>query len=368
MASLTPFLKQRFSDVNGNPLVGGKLFSYTAGTTTPRSTFTDQTGLVPNTNPVILDANGEANVWIGNGFYKFVLMNSVDVVQYTIDRVSVGTGGEIPTSDLAVDRFSGTGAQLIFTLSADPLAQVNTYVFINGVYQQKDTYTLAGTTLTFSEAPPLGTNNIEVSRGTAMAVGTIADAAITAPKIASGAVTTAKILNSAVTTEKLNDLSVTTSKINDLAVTTAKLADGSVTQAKRAALGQQISSTITFSSTSNVLADVTNATVTITTTGRPVFIGFTGEFSAQVTSFNVTASASLITGDFAILRGSTTIMQTRIAISATGATSVINTWGPGAVSHFDTPAAGTHTYKLQTRTDAGGTVTIGSMRMFAYEL
>jgi hypothetical protein len=41
---LSPLLRQRFFDSNGNPLAGGKLYSYAAGTTTPQSTYTDQSG------------------------------------------------------------------------------------------------------------------------------------------------------------------------------------------------------------------------------------------------------------------------------------------------------------------------------------
>ena len=61
-----------------------------------------------------------------------------------------------------VDRFSGNNSTTAFTLSSAPSSENNTYVFISGVYQQKDTYSISGTTLTFSAAPPTGTNNIEV--------------------------------------------------------------------------------------------------------------------------------------------------------------------------------------------------------------
>ena len=61
-----------------------------------------------------------------------------------------------------VDRFNGTGSQTAFTLSATPSTENNTSVYISGVYQQKDTYAVSGTTLTFSTAPPSGTGNIEV--------------------------------------------------------------------------------------------------------------------------------------------------------------------------------------------------------------
>ena len=58
--------------------------------------------------------------------------------------------------------FSGTGSQTIFTLGSDPGGAGNSaQVFIGGVYQQRNTYTIAGTTLTFNQAPVAGTNNIE---------------------------------------------------------------------------------------------------------------------------------------------------------------------------------------------------------------
>lgn len=71
----------------GAPLAGGKLYSYAAGTTTPKATYTDYTATVANTNPVILDANGEANIWL-DGNYKIVLNNSADVLQWSVDNLS----------------------------------------------------------------------------------------------------------------------------------------------------------------------------------------------------------------------------------------------------------------------------------------
>jgi hypothetical protein len=58
--------------------------------------------------------------------------------------------------------FSGTGSQTVFTLASDPGALGNSaQVYIGGVYQQRSTYTIGGTTLTFSSAPVSGTDNIE---------------------------------------------------------------------------------------------------------------------------------------------------------------------------------------------------------------
>lgn len=86
MAFLSPWPRVRFFDLNGNPLSGGKLFTYDAGTSTPKATYTDSSAGTPNTNPVILDAAGEANVWV-DGSYKFILKNSLDVTQWTVDNI-----------------------------------------------------------------------------------------------------------------------------------------------------------------------------------------------------------------------------------------------------------------------------------------
>lgn len=77
-----------------------------------------------------------------------------------------GTAGTV-----AVQRFSGTGSQTAFTLTTAPSGENNTQVYINGVYQQKDTYGVTGTTLTFSTAPPAGTDNIEVVTISTLALG-----------------------------------------------------------------------------------------------------------------------------------------------------------------------------------------------------
>ena len=88
MALLKGFFNQ-FLDDNGNPLSGGKLFSFQAGTTTLLNTFTDQSGTTANANPVILDSAGRASIWLGTSDnYKFVLYDSDDNLIDTIDNVT----------------------------------------------------------------------------------------------------------------------------------------------------------------------------------------------------------------------------------------------------------------------------------------
>jgi hypothetical protein len=76
---------------------------------------------------------------------------------------TVQTAGSTGTpTSITRQVFSGTGSQTIFTLASDPGGAGNSaQVFIGGVYQQRNTYTIAGTTLTFNQAPVAGTNNVE---------------------------------------------------------------------------------------------------------------------------------------------------------------------------------------------------------------
>ncbi len=90
MASLSPTPKLQFFGTDGLPLVGGKLYTYAAGTTTPLASYTDHTGVTANTNPVILDSAGEADVWLPETTaYKYVLKDADDVLLFTVDYVSV---------------------------------------------------------------------------------------------------------------------------------------------------------------------------------------------------------------------------------------------------------------------------------------
>lgn len=73
-AQLSPMFRQQWFTATGAVASGYKVCSYQAGTSTPLATYTDQTGTVANTNPVILDSTGSGNVWLLNRSYKLVLM------------------------------------------------------------------------------------------------------------------------------------------------------------------------------------------------------------------------------------------------------------------------------------------------------
>lgn len=92
-AAPMPLPEIQFLDQNGKPLVGAKVCTYAAGTSTPLSTYTDSTATTPNTNPVILDVYGRASIWVRQLAYKVVLRTGGDgtcstgVVQWSQDQI-----------------------------------------------------------------------------------------------------------------------------------------------------------------------------------------------------------------------------------------------------------------------------------------
>lgn len=102
-AQLLPNVIQKFFDSNGLPLSGGKLYSYQAGTTTPLATYTDETAVTPNANPVVLDSTGAASVWLSASAYKFVLKDSSDNVIRTVDNVSIINPASIDKTKIAAN-------------------------------------------------------------------------------------------------------------------------------------------------------------------------------------------------------------------------------------------------------------------------
>lgn len=90
MALLSPNPKQQFFNANGEPLVGGKIYTYEAGTSTPVATYQDASGTTANTNPIILDSRGMCNIWLLNTVsYKYVVKDANDTLIFTTDNIGV---------------------------------------------------------------------------------------------------------------------------------------------------------------------------------------------------------------------------------------------------------------------------------------
>lgn len=125
-AYLSPIGNSQIVDVNGNPLSGGKIYTYLAGTSTPTDTWTTSAGTVAHTNPIILNTLGATDtpIWLTGGVaYKFVIKSSDDVTTlYTFDNIEgvndpstvTPSAPEWVASDMAISytsttTFSATG-------------------------------------------------------------------------------------------------------------------------------------------------------------------------------------------------------------------------------------------------------------------
>jgi hypothetical protein len=139
----------QFFTNTGAVLTGGKLYTYAAGTTTPQSTYTTSAGSTAHTNPIVMDSAGRVpsggEIWVSSASYKFVLKDSTDVLIATYDNVS-GVGAT------TVVNYTGSGSTTAYAITGNILG-----VYISGVYQNRNTYTVTSNTLTFTEAPPLNT-------------------------------------------------------------------------------------------------------------------------------------------------------------------------------------------------------------------
>ena len=109
-------------------------------------------------NGVLLDNGTDYTATNGTAV---VLVNGAT----TSDLLQISTFVQIiGSADAVTDEFTGDGSTTAFTLTADPDVEGNTMVFVDGVYQEKATYSISGTTLTFSAAPANG-QSIEVNTG-----------------------------------------------------------------------------------------------------------------------------------------------------------------------------------------------------------
>jgi hypothetical protein len=176
-----------------------------------------------------------------------------------------------------------------------------------------------------------------------------------------------------IVTGGITDLAVTTAKINDLAVTTGKLAANAVTRAKMASVGQQVSSSCgAFGTTSTTAVDVTNLSVSITTTGRPVVIALVPDGS-DVGRIGIEFSASSSSGGegfFKLLEAGVEIAAWSMKTAA-GSASVTNPelYVPCGSIFFVRPvAAGTYTYKLQAYASSNYQTSVINCKLVAYEL
>jgi len=149
MATLGPVPKAQFFAANGEPLVGGQVWTYAAGTTTPLATYSSYNG-VANTNPVILDSRGEASIWYDSTqLYKIVLKDADGVEIYTVDNLS----GIAPSISPQISNAIIVDSTINNTVIGNVTPAIATFSQFSGEWTQLP----AGTTMLFVQnAAPTG--------------------------------------------------------------------------------------------------------------------------------------------------------------------------------------------------------------------
>ncbi len=130
----------QFFDNNGNPLSGGKIYTYAAGTTTPQTTYTTFSGGTPHANPIILDAAGRVpggEIWLTDGSqYKFIIKTSTDVQIGSYDNI-IGINSNFVNYTNSQEIQTATAGQTVFTLTTMQYqpGTNSLSVFVDGVNQ-----------------------------------------------------------------------------------------------------------------------------------------------------------------------------------------------------------------------------------------
>lgn len=263
----------QFFDSNGDPLVGGLLYVYTAGTVTPATTWTSNSGAVANTNPIVLDAAGRTpnQIWLNSGVtYKFILKTSTGV--------TIGTYDNIPAIDdptVFNNLITVTGTNTLIGTSVPPATAYVAGMTISFVAVNTNTGAVT------IDVDGLGAKNVYIGSATPLSGGELVATRIVQLEYDGTRfqLQTQPLADGVVTTNKIADGNVTAIKLAANSVTTAKIVDANVTLAKLSATGTP--SATTFLRGDNTWSGIARSAQVFTSNG-------TFTIPASVTAVKVT--------------------------------------------------------------------------------
>lgn len=221
---------------------------------------------------------------------------------------------------------------------------------------------LSGSTTQTLPTTPASTNFMTMDSSGNMAASVSTSGGITGGNIAAGTITGSNIAAATIVGSNIAAATITSTNMANNSIVTAAITDANVTKAKLAALGQQISSSSGNYTVTGSFADVTNLTVTITTTGRPVMLLIQSDgtgLATNKTQIDIAASSCLLK----YLRDGSDLAYNNFSIG--GSVSYL---GEFTFPYVDVPSAGSHTYKLQAERVSGSSVSINNVVLVAYEL
>lgn len=257
-------------------------------------------------------------------------------------------------------------------------------VYNSGIYNVLDNSTLEDDGTGIVRVKPSGVTATEIAAN-AVETSEILDLTILADDIATGAVTNTKldstpgseavststIRNQAITNAKIQINTIGQDRIGSNAVGTDELINGNVTRAKLEAVGQQISaSSGNFGCNSET--DVTNFSLTITTSGRPVVIGMMPDGSSNRSRIQcIESSGNTAQADVRLYRNGGFVSRFNMMQAANGITTNTQSLPPGCIIYVDNIGAGTYTYKftLASTNPTGSTAAnVQYCKMYVFEL
>ena len=276
---------------------------------------------------------------------------------YTDAWGAIGGGGG---SNLVSDTMTGDGSDTTLTLSNDPLNENNTQVYIDGVYQNKDTYSVSGTTLTFSAAPPNG-SAVEAMTIQPTAVNVPADASVTSAKL-SGALTTPGALTVTGNVD-INggylDVGPSSGNIGKVGFDSNNVYIGSTSGTGQIIFKNNISSTDAPHSSGDTKMVITDSGVGVGTSSPRTLVNASSATGAILTleSADTSLTTNGVIGgiDFYSNDSSTNGTGAKVNIRAIGQ----NSSGTATALTFGTSSSGSATAVEAMRIDASGNLLVG---------
>lgn len=315
----------------------------------------------------------------GNLYFNNGTGNAVQVTNGTSVNVAGvggitglgGTDAAVTYSDITKVFAFTQDANITASLDVGPVTIRENIAFANGITLQSPSSLAGSYSMTMPAALPASPALMQLSA--AGLVGVSLTTSGNADKVAKVNSAGTAFELSTVDTAGITNLAVTDAKLAANAVTTSKVLDAAITKPKLAALGHQVSASCgSFTSTSTTFVDVTNLTVTITTTGRPVRIYLVPADSTGVGHIAIVPGNQTVAEvDVMLQKNSSDLFRTRFgAFDTFGSTRPDAIYVPsGMIEFLDEPAAGTYTYKIQQKVNNSLNTSVWqTMKLVAYEL
>lgn len=229
--------------------------------------------------------------------------------------------------------------------------------YLNGnILAQADLDNAFNSITTFLNTTLIDSTNIQAG---SILGSNIANATITQSNLGSASVGQAQLTSSAVGQNQLAPQAVAMNNI----------ASSAVGRLQEAPLNYKLSTPNSgnFNTGSTTWQNVTNCTVSITTVGRPVFVGLPSLINAKLSTPN--SNGGTQTGRVQIINSTQSSTALATTLTCTANLNLQLDLPPSTIWSVDFPPAGTQTYVLQAQNDQGGSLMVlTNVQLFAYEL